>query len=64
MKPITFDVKYWNPERRLERITVADPEKAIEDLKALLLQPEVSGVQMTVEKHHPIETDWVVRRNW
>lgn len=55
MKPITFDVKYWNPERPLERITCDDPEQAIEDLKNLILQEDVSGVQMTVEKNHPIE---------
>lgn len=54
MKPITFDVKYWT-DRPLERVTVEDPEHAIVHLKELLLQADVSGVQMTVEKNHPIE---------
>lgn len=49
MKPITIDVKYWAP-RALERITVTQPEDAITNLKELLLHPDVSGVQMTVEK--------------
>ena len=56
MKPITIDVQYWPKyERRMERVTVADPEKFIEDLKALLYQAEVSGLQITISKNHPIE---------
>jgi hypothetical protein len=58
VKPITFDVQYWAPKRPLERITVESPEDAITNLKELLLHPDVSGVQMTVEKHHPIEAGW------
>jgi len=49
MKPITIDVNYWG-ERHNERVTVTEPEKAIEDIKTFLYQPEVRGVQMTVEK--------------
>lgn len=50
MKPITLDFTFWNKDRRMERVTVDQPELAIERIKELLMQPEVSGVQMTVQK--------------
>ncbi len=52
MQPITLDFTFWDPKRRLERITVQEPELAIDQIKDLLMQPEVSGVQMTVQKSH------------
>lgn len=56
MKPITIGVQYWPQyDRRMECVTVAEPEKFIENLKALLYQAEVSGLQITIAKNHPIE---------
>lgn len=52
MKPITLDFTFWDKSRRMERITVQEPEKAIDQIKELLRSQEVSGVQMTVEKSH------------
>lgn len=50
MKPITLDFTFWAKHRRLERITVLNPEDAIANIKELLKSKDVSGVQMTVEK--------------
>jgi len=54
MKPITFDVQYWpgvkgkNPSR----ITLDDGRTMVTDLRKLLRDPAVRGVQVTVEKTH------------
>lgn len=54
MKPITFDVVYWegvqgdNPSR----ITLDDGGKMVTELRTLLRDPAVRGVQITVEKNH------------
>lgn len=55
MKPITLDFTFWDKSRRMERITVEEPERAISHIKDLLMQKDVQGVQMTVEKSHPDE---------
>lgn len=54
MKPITFDVAYWEGVKgdNPSRITLDDPGNMVIELKALLHDPAVRGVQVTVEKNH------------
>lgn len=54
MKPITFDVQYWDGVQgdNPSRIICENPGNMVIELKALLHDPAVQGVQVTVEKTH------------
>lgn len=54
MKPITFDVQYYEgvQGKQDSRIVLNEGGDMVLKLKALLYNPTVRGVQVTIEKTH------------
>jgi hypothetical protein len=57
MKAIVIDIKYWDGVQgdNPSRIILQDPKTMVIDMRRLLHDPAVQGLQVTVEKTNSME---------